>query len=115
MLHWKYDKNLKEVWEYVKAKVTKKVNYIILNNKPEVKKKVFEYINKLKNDNIYILKKGELEDYFTSEGQKIIEDLGLANQKELKVIKIAELINNEELGIEEVLDVEDYSEIIEKL
>ena len=42
---------------YVRPKVTKKVNYIILNNKPEVKKKVFEYINKLKNDNIYILKK----------------------------------------------------------
>ncbi|WP_213818278.1 ATP-dependent nuclease [Garciella nitratireducens] len=111
----KYDKRLKEVWEYLRPKVTKKVSYIILNSHPEVKEKVFGYIDKLKQDNIYVLKKGELEDYITSEGLEIIEDLGLANQKELKVIKIAELINSEEIGIEQVLDVGDYMDVIKRL
>ena len=110
----KYDKRLKEVWEYLRPKVTKKVSYIILNSHPEVKEKVFGYIDKLKQDNIYVLKKGELEDYIL-EGLEIIEDLGLANQKELKVIKIAELINSEEIGIEQVLDVGDYMDVIKRL
>lgn len=111
----KYDKRLKEVWEYLRPKVTKKVSYIILNSHPEVKEKVFGYIDKLKQDNIYVLKKGELEDYITLEGLEIMEDLGLANQKELKVIKIAELINSEEIGIEQVLDVGDYMDVIKRL
>ncbi|NLM04161.1 MAG: chromosome segregation protein SMC, partial [Clostridiales bacterium] len=84
-------------------------------NHPDVKNKVFDYIDKLKKDNIYILKKGELEDYVTSEGQKLIEDLGLSNQKELKVIKLAELIDNDEIEIEQVLDIGDYVEVIQNL
>lgn len=110
-----YNDDLKEVWKYLKPKVTKKVNYSILNSYEGVNTKVFDYIDKLKIDNIYILKKGELEDYITTEGQKIIEDLGFANQKELKVIKLAELINSGEIEIEQVLDVEDYTEVIQKL
>lgn len=70
------------------------MNYSILENYEDVKTKVYNYIDKLKASNIFILKKGELEDYITGEGQKIIEDLGFANQKDLKIIKLAELINN---------------------
>ena len=110
-----YDEKLRDVWEYLRPKIIKKVNYALLNNHPDVKSKVFDYIDKLKKDNIYILKKGELEDYVTSEGQKLIEDLGLSNQKELKVIKLAELIDNDEIGIEQVLDIGDYAEVIENL
>jgi putative ATP-dependent endonuclease of the OLD family len=73
------------------------------------------YIDKLKASNIFILKKGELEDYITDDGQKIIEDLGFANQKELKIIKLSELVNNSNVKIEQVLDVEDYIEVIQKL
>ena len=110
-----YDEKLRDVWEYLRPKIIKKVNYALLNNHPDVKNKVFDYIDKLKKDNIYILKKGELEDYVTSEGQKLIEDLGLSNQKELKVIKLAELIDNDEIEIEQVLDIGDYVEVIQNL
>ena len=99
----------------MKTKVTKKVNYRILENYEDIKTKVYNYIDKLKTSNVFILKKGELEDYITDEGQKIIEDLGLANQKELKIIKLSELINNGNVKIEQVLDVEDYIEVIQKL
>lgn len=110
-----YNGKLKEVWEYLRPKVIKKVNYSILNNHKDVKTKVIDYINKLKKDNIYILKKGELEDYITAKGDELIEESGFANQKELKVIKLAELVSSGKVGIEEVLDVEDYAEVIQKL
>ncbi len=110
-----YNDKLKEIWQYVRPKVTKKVNYRILENYEDIKTKVYNYIDKLKASNIFILKKGELEDYITDDGQKIIEDLGFANQKELKIIKLSELINNGEIEIEQVLDIEDYVEVIKNL
>lgn len=110
-----YNDKLKEIWQYVRPKVTKKVNYRILENYKDIKTKVYKYIDKLKASNIFILKKGELEDYITDEGQKIIEDLGFANQKELKIIKLSELINNGDIEIEQVLDIEDYVEVINNL
>ena len=63
----------------------------------------------------HILKKGALEDYITDVGQKLIKDLGFAHQKELKIIKLAELINNGDIEIEQVLDIEDYGEVIKAL
>jgi hypothetical protein len=99
----------------VRPKVTKKVNYRILENYEDIKTKVYNYIDKLKASNIFILKKGELEDYITDDGQKIIEDLGFANQKELKIIKLSELVNNGDIEIEQVLDIEDYVEVIKRL
>ena len=110
-----YNESLKEIWQYLKPKVTKKINYSILNSHSDVKTKVFDYIDKLKQDNIYILKKGALEDYITDVGQKLIKDLGFAHQKELKIIKLAELINNGDIEIEQVLDIEDYGEVIKAL
>jgi len=110
-----YNPEIKVLWEYLRPKVTKKVNYVILDNNNEIKNKVYNYIDKLKASNIFILKKGELEDYITDEGQKIIDELGFANQKELKIIKLSELINNGDIGIEQVLDIEDYVEVIKRL
>ena len=110
-----YNDKLKEIWQYVRPKVTKKVNYRILENYEDIKTKVYNYIDKLKASNIFTLKKGELEDYITDDGQKIIEDLGFANQKELKIIKLSELVNNGDIEIEQVLDIEDYIEVIQKL
>lgn len=110
-----YNDKLKEIWLYVRPKVTKKVNYRILENYEDIKTKVYNYIDKLKASNIFILKKGELEDYITDDGQKIIEDLGFANQKELKIIKLSELVNNGDIEIEQVLDIEDYVEVIKRL
>jgi predicted ATP-dependent endonuclease of OLD family len=110
-----YNDKLKDYWEYLRPKVTKKVNYIILENYEDIKTKVYNYIDKLKASNIFILKKGELEDYITDDGQKIIEELGFTNQKELKIIKLSELINNGDIKIEQVLDIEDYVEVIKRL
>jgi len=37
------------------------------------------------------------------------------NQKELKIIKLSEMVNNGDIKIEQVLDIEDYVEVIKRL
>ena len=99
----------------MRTKAIKKINYRILDNHNELKIKVNNYINKIKASNVFILKKAELEDYITDKGQKIIENLGFADQKELKIIKLTELISNGDVDIQQVIDMEDYGEVIKAL
>ena len=58
------------------------------------------------------MEKGALEDYLTLNAKKIIVDSGFSSQKELKIIKLVEYINNNEIKLKDVIDVTEYLEAI---
>jgi len=104
-----------DVWEFLKGKYTKpKINLsIILESENEVLIHFVETILKALNENehLYILRKGELEDYYTQEGLKI------PGGKEIKAIGIAdEVYMNWAKGntIEKYLDITEYRTIIQR-
>ncbi|AGB18198.1 chromosome segregation protein SMC [Thermoanaerobacterium thermosaccharolyticum] len=110
-----YSEELGSIWNYLRPKVRRKVTYDMLKQNESLKNKVFDYIDRLKESNIFILKKGELEDYLTPSGKKIIEESGFAGQKELKIIKLVESISNQEIKLRDVIDVDEYLEAIIKV
>jgi len=61
---------LKELWEYIKY-LRKEIKIGALNEEDE--KKIYEFIENKKAENIYILPKGEIEDYLP-EGYKNVEN-----------------------------------------
>lgn len=73
--------SLLNIWKYIKPKVKKRdvESYMIENNFYDIFKK---YCDALWEKNLYILRKGELEDYLTSEGRRV------EGSKEAKVINI---------------------------
>lgn len=102
-------------WDYIRPKVKQKVTYSLLKKHPNLKEKVFNYIDRLRGDNIYILKKGELENYITYLGEKKAEELKLTRQKELKIIKLAELINLDEFNLEDLFDIDEHIEMLKDI
>ncbi len=110
-----YDSELGVVWSFLRPKVQSKVNYEILKRNESLKNRVFKYIDKIKSDNIFVLKKGELEDYITPQGVKVIQESGFANQKELKMIKLTESITSREIKLTEVIDINEYLEVIKRI
>lgn len=107
-----YIEELGIIWSYLRPKVRRKVTYEMLQQNELLKNKVFNYIDKLKKSNIFVLKKGALEDYLTLNAKKIIVDSGFSSQKELKIIKLVEYINNNEIKLKDVIDVTEYLEAI---
>ncbi|SHH76903.1 Predicted ATP-dependent endonuclease of the OLD family, contains P-loop ATPase and TOPRIM domains [Caloranaerobacter azorensis DSM 13643] len=110
-----YNEQLRELWNNIKPKFKKKVDYETLQQHENLQKKVYNFINKLKENNIYILKKGELEDYITSCGWKVIKESGFTDQKELRIMKLTEKISTGDIELEDVLDVKEYLEVIQKI
>ncbi|RKD34177.1 hypothetical protein [Thermohalobacter berrensis] len=61
------------------------------------------------------MKKGELEDYITSYGWQVIKEFGFSDQKELRIMKLAEMISRGDIKLEDVMDVQEYLEVIKKI
>lgn len=106
---------LKAVWEFLKGKYTKpKINLsLILESDNKALIHSVETILRAlyQNEHLYILKKGELEDYYTEEGKKI------PGGKEIKAIGIAdEVYMNWAEGntIEKYLDISEYRAIVQR-
>lgn len=108
----KYDDELRLIWEYIKSRHQKKINGKILDKYEGEKKKIYEFIDKLKSYNVFIMKRGELEDYITDYGEEIASKLDLKFRKELKIIKFAEMVEEGKKKLSELFNYEEYEEIL---
>ncbi|ADQ41112.1 SMC domain protein [Caldicellulosiruptor acetigenus I77R1B] len=107
-----YDQELRLIWEYIKSRHQKKINGKILDKYEVEKKTIYDFIDKLKNYNIFVMKRGELEDYITDYGEEIASKLDLKFRKELKIIKFAEMIEEGEEKLSNLFNYEEYEEIL---
>jgi len=69
-------------------------------------------MEKLSKNNIMILRKGELEDYFTEAAEKLLSDSSVRG-KELGVLRLLEAINSEQYTIRDLLNIEDYGTAVQ--
>lgn len=107
-----FHNELQEVWEYLRPKVINKPSYSSFGQ--EVRDELDIYLDKLwETSNIYILKYGELEDYRTDFAVQVITDMGVSG-KELSVIKLVELINENIYKLEELFNVSEFGTLIVK-
>ncbi|MDG4658631.1 ATP-dependent endonuclease [Ectobacillus antri] len=100
-----FNEELLDLWEYLRPKVSKKVNYTDLESDEHLKDKVDKFLNNLLDNNVLILRNGELEDYY----EKIaIEETKGVSGKELKVLKLLELVNIGKYTINELINIDEY-------
>lgn len=98
-----------EVWEYLKPKVRKKdvENYMKDN---DLYDKYLDYRNKLSENNVWILEKGELEDYLTKEGQH------LPGGKEGRIINIMRRLDEKNsVDISVFIEANEFEEFLKKV
>ena len=107
-----YDSRLKELWLYLRPKVSKKISYEDFKDDKLLKTKVDNFMEKLSKNNIMILRKGELEDYFTEAAEKLLSDSSVRG-KELGVLRLLEAINSEQYTIRDLLNIEDYGTAVQ--
>lgn len=104
-----YDDKINEVWSNFRTRIFKKRK---LDNLDETLKcEVLNFISDMYNEDIFIMKNGELEDYYKEEnfGE---EFLGI-NAKGLKAYKISEL--SDKNGIATYMYIDEYREILPKI
>ncbi|MBE2914171.1 ATP-dependent nuclease [Anoxybacillus flavithermus] len=110
-----FNEDLISLWKYLRPKVSKKTNYNDLKNDEELRLKVDSFLNHLLDNNVMILKKGELEDYYTDLGEKLTKGI---QAKELKVLRLLEIVgqykdnSQEKYNISDLLDISDYEKAI---
>ncbi|WP_082388008.1 AAA family ATPase [Virgibacillus halodenitrificans] len=102
---------LKSLWSYLRPKVSKKINYHDLMDNDKAIEMVKEFLYNLRKDNIVILKGGELEDFYREQAFKIFEESAVRG-KELRVLKLAELIREGKYDLSNVIDITEYVEAI---
>lgn len=108
----KYEEELRLIWEYIKSRHQKKISGKILDKYEEEKKEIYDFIDKLRSYNIFVMEKGELEDYITNHGEEIASKLDLKFRKELKIIKFAEMIEEGKEELSNLFNCEEYEEIL---
>lgn len=106
-----YVDGLKELWAYLRPKVSKKVNYKDFDKEDSITDLIDDFLSDLRQDNIVILKGGELEDFYKEEAHRILDEKRVKG-KELKVLKLAELIRSGEHELTDLLIVKEYAEAI---
>ncbi|BCS80965.1 AAA family ATPase [Anaerocellum diazotrophicum] len=107
-----YDQELQLIWEYIKSRHQKKINGEILDKYEVEEKTIYDFIDRLKNYNIFVMKRGELEDYITDYGEKKASELDLKFRKELKIIKFAEMVEEGKEELSNLFNYKEYEEIL---
>jgi hypothetical protein len=109
MEKWEYgegvEDELRELWKYLKPNLKTKANAILLGNNPDIYKLIKEFISDLKKKNIFILQKGELEDYLTDDGIKI------SSSKEIRVFEIVSKVEEGE-NLSTYLEDSEFEEFV---
>lgn len=109
-----YKEELKKLWEEFRPSITKKkINYSSIEHDSEAKNFIDNFLEKLKENNVYILKYGELEDYRTELAIKILHEQRVSG-KELSVLKLIELVNQNDYEIDDLFIIGEYGELIKK-
>ncbi|TGD81531.1 ATP-dependent nuclease [Hymenobacter wooponensis] len=96
---------LLNLWAYLRPKVKKKITFKDLENEnnSNFRQKVYKAIDDIFNQhNLYILKRGELEDYLTPEGRKV------DGTKETRLLNIKQLVE-EGHSIEEYFLMDEFN------
>ena len=106
-----YNNQLEICWEKFKDRITRKSK---LNNfTKELQKKILDFINFQYSNNIFIMKNGELENYYKIEN--FSDELSNISGKGIVAYKIAEIISDEDYGIEDLINLEEYKTISENI
>lgn len=109
ILNQKYSNDLEVVWSNFRNRIYEKVKLKDLDN--ELKNKMVDFIEMLYENKIFIMKNGELEDYYKKEN--FDEDINKLS-KGLKPYKIVELVSSGE-NIEKYICIDEYKEILSKM
>lgn len=109
ILNQKYSNDLEVVWSNFRNRIYEKVKLKDLDN--ELKNKMVDFIEMLYENKIFIMKNGELEDYYKKEN--FDEDINKLS-KGLKPYKIVELVSSGE-DIEKYICIDEYKEILSKM
>ena len=109
ILNQKYSNDLEVVWSNFRKRIYEKVKLKDLDN--ELKNKMVDFIEMLYEKKIFIMKNGELEDYYKKEN--FDEDINKLS-KGLKPYKIVELVSSGE-NIEKYICIDEYKEILSKM
>lgn len=109
ILNQKYSNDLEVVWSNFRNTIYEKVKLKDLDN--ELKNKMVDFIEMLYENKIFIMKNGELEDYYKKEN--FDEDINKLS-KGLKPYKIVELVSSGE-NIEKYICIDEYKEILSKM
>lgn len=109
ILNQKYSNDLEVVWSNFRKRIYEKVKLKDLDN--ELKNKMVDFIEMLYEKKIFIMKNGELEDYYKKEN--FDDDINKLS-KGLKPYKIVELVSSGE-NIEKYICIDEYKEILSKM
>jgi len=104
-----YDENLDNIWYGFRNRIHEKQKIEDLDD--EFKKEIYSFIEGLYNKKIFIMKNGELEDYYKEDVLK--NELKGIDGKGIIAYKIAELAS--ENGIEKYMKLDEYKSILEKI
>lgn len=105
----KYDDKLNEKWEIFRQRIHQKKRLCDLPD--ELKKQVLAFITNMYDKRIFIMKNGELEDYYRKDN--FDEELSNLSGKGIVAYKISELSQTE--SIENYIEIEEYKEIFSKI
>ena len=105
----KYNDDLESVWSDFRQRIYEKLKLNDLND--ELKKEMVAFIEGLYKKNIFVMKKGELEDYYRKEN--FTDDINNLS-KGLKPYKIVELVALGE-DIDKYICIDEYQEILDKI
>ena len=105
----KYDMSLNDVWEKFRERIHSKVGLFDLEE--SVREEVLEFIKLLYRKNIFIMQKGELEDYYKKEN--FGEEFSNISGKGIIAYKISELSANNE--IDTYMEIGEYKIILSNI
>lgn len=105
----KYDMSLNDVWEKFRERIHSKVGLFDLEE--SVREEVLEFIKLLYRKNIFIMQKGELEDYYKKEN--FGEEFSNISGKGIIAYKISELSANNE--IDTYMEIDEYKIILSNI
>lgn len=104
-----YDNELDEIWTTFKNRIHEKCKLKDLDQ--EIKKEISDFILDMYKNGIFIMKKGELEDYYKKEN--FGEEFSNISGKGIIAYKIAELAST--YGIDKYMEIEEYKEILSNI
>lgn len=105
----KYDVSLNDIWENFRERIHSKVGLFDLEE--SVREEVLEFIKLLYRKNIFIMQKGELEDYYKKEN--FGEEFSNISGKGIIAYKISELSANNE--IDTYMEIDEYKIILSNI
>ena len=104
-----YDSSLNELWNTFKNRMYTKDKLCDLDK--ELQDEILNFILELYKKNIFIMKKGELEDYYLKEN--FGGEFSNISGKGIVAYKIAELASAN--GIDTYMEIEEYKEILSNI